>query len=284
MGGEAGGQFSGQGLNRPAQLVQLSAPRDEEVDAVGGGRDGAAGDLVGAATLGDPASRLGAHAPAERLDAAADLVRLEPVGELVLAGGPRPDPREDPGEQGLRAQPGQRLVRGPAVGAVRRTRSSGPARAARAVRRAVAAEAVHRLGRQLVEQFLVVGGERGGEPLAQVGRVGVLPRTPGARLVPGVLRGADTPGKVQIEDGVEDGPLPLAVQQRRRQALPQVLAVGQAERLDGEPGVDGLAGADPDPVRAQRLHERGEPLRDAGRRRAHTASRSSLAAAFSTSS
>src|SRR5262249_4401909 len=104
-----------------------------------------------------------------------------------------------------------------------------------------------------------------------------------AQLLP--VRGAavpttDTAREVQVEDGVEHRPLRRTVQQGRRQPLAQQLPVGEPEGLDRSGRVHGLPGADPYAVRAQRADQGGDPPVDI----AHSASRSSLAAAFCTSS
>ncbi|CAM5315118.1 hypothetical protein SCHAM137S_06551 [Streptomyces chartreusis] len=253
---EPGCQLAGQRLNGPAELGQLGLPGEQEVDPVCGRSHRPPGDLVAPAPLGDPAPRLRGHQPAEGLDAPPDLVLQQPVREPRTRAPPT-DVVAHPGQQRLRAQPLQRLVRRPAV---------------RLRRGSVAAEPVHRLHREAAHHRPVVGRQRRRQPVPQV----VPPR--------GLLVGAaDAAREVQVEDRVEHRPLPGAVQQRRRQPLAQQLPVREAERLDGLRRVHGLAGADPDAVRAQRADQGRQPLRDA-RRRGHRASRSSFAVALRTSS
>jgi hypothetical protein len=120
-GREAGGELPRQRPHDRAQFVQLGPAREQEVDPVRRAGHGTPRHTVPALALGDPPSGLGPYPLPEGLDPPPDLVVRESVGEVgtgdagTVRGG-LPEQAPYPREQRLRTEPGEGLVRGPAVG------------------------------------------------------------------------------------------------------------------------------------------------------------------------
>ena len=172
---------------------------------------------------------------------------------------------QDPGQQRLRGEHAQRLVRRPR-GLPGEPADAG-ARSARAAQRVDdgAGELGQRLGVAVAQQL--------GEDVAQgvdVDRA-VLGVVDAGHVDLAAAR-AQRGGPVQLEEGVERLALARAAQQRRGKALAQVLAVDEVERAEHPRGVDGLARPDRHAVPPQGAHEGDEVARQAVLDDGHTVS------------